>query len=344
MHRTVSRRFLSIAALILLAGMGCALSIMLSGAFSTRADAARMVDAFEAATGEHPGFRRNHAKGICISGRFDSNGRGAEWSHTAFLRQGSFPVIGRFSVAGGDPSVSDTRSHLRSLALDMREGNESWRMALNSVPVFFVSTPQALFEQLRAAVPDPGTTVANPHRLSEFRRTHPEIRPFEEWLQAHPPSSGFDNGTYYSVNAFYFTDAAGGKHLVRWRMEPETPYTALNERQIEQNDPDLLTYDLVTRLAQNAARWHLILTLALPGDVSNDATQRWSRPGHREIDAGVLVIDQQQSQIDGPCRDIDFNPLVLPRGIQPSDDPLLHARAAAYAESHRRRLAEMGGH
>src|SRR5580658_3032824 len=38
---------------------------------------ARFVDAFEQADGVHAGFRRNHAKGIGVSGFFDSNGNGA---------------------------------------------------------------------------------------------------------------------------------------------------------------------------------------------------------------------------------------------------------------------------
>ena len=36
----------------------------------------RIINAFEAANGSHPGFRRNHAKGVCITGSFASNGGG----------------------------------------------------------------------------------------------------------------------------------------------------------------------------------------------------------------------------------------------------------------------------
>ena len=32
-----------------------------------------------------------------------------------------------------------------------------------------------------------------------------------------------------------------------------------------------------------------------------------------------------------------FNPLLLPRGIEPSDDPILHARPKAYSVSAYRR-------
>lgn len=40
------------------------------------------------------------------------------------------------------------------------------------------------------------------------------------------------------------------------------------------------------------------------------------------------------------CDGINFNPLVLPTGIEGSDDPLLAARAGSYAVSQARRLAK----
>ncbi|MFJ9993277.1 catalase family peroxidase [Pseudomonas putida] len=330
--------------LTLFTGLGCVLFVERSSwaappSLSSPAGAAHVVDAFEAVSGPQPGFRRNHAKGLCISGRFDSNGQGVALASTGLLRAGSYPVTGRFSVVGGNPSVNDTHGRMRSLALDMSSGGETWRMALNSSPVFFVRTPEALLEQLQASVPADGREA----RIRHFRRDHPESQAFEDWMAAHRPSTGFDNAAYFSVNAFRFKAADGHEHLVRWRLQPETPYAPLSDEQIAQNDPDMLSYGLVSRLAEGPLRWHLILTPALPGDPVDDATQLWTQPGHQEIDAGVLVIDAQQPQMDGPCRDIDFNPLMLPPGITPSDDPLLQARGAAYAESHRRRVREMAG-
>ena len=41
----------------------------------------------------------------------------------------------------------------------------------------------------------------------------------------------------------------------------------------------------------------------------------------------------------GACEAMMFDPLVLPEGIEPSDDPVLRVRSAAYAVSHSRRTA-----
>jgi catalase len=53
------------------------------------------------------------------------------------------------------------------------------------------------------------------------------------------------------------------------------------------------------------------------------------------------VINGDTAQLDGDCRDINFDPLILPSGIEGSDDPLLAARSAAYAASYMRRTAEV---
>ena len=61
------------------------------------------------------------------------------------------------------------------------------------------------------------------------------------------------------------------------------------------------------------------------------------RPQHV---AGVLVLERSQPQATGPCRDVNYDPTVVPEGIALSDDPILAARAAAYAVSFHRRERE----
>jgi catalase len=78
------------------------------GWFSPRTlSPARMVDAFEIANGKHPGFRRNHAKGVSVAGYFESNGQGVLWSKAVFFIPGRIPVTGRFALAGGAPYQAD---------------------------------------------------------------------------------------------------------------------------------------------------------------------------------------------------------------------------------------------
>src|SRR4029077_11702072 len=47
---------------------------------------ARFTDAFEHVDGVHAGFRRNHAKGVGVSGFFESNGNGVRLSKALVFR------------------------------------------------------------------------------------------------------------------------------------------------------------------------------------------------------------------------------------------------------------------
>lgn len=103
---------------------------------------------------------------------------------------------------------------------------------------------------------------------------------------------------------------------------------------------DFLEQDLVRRLAAGPLRWQLNMTLANPGDPLDDASKTWTG-AHKVLNAGTLVLQSSQPQADGDCRDINFDPLILPSGIQASNDPLLAARSAAYASSYLRRAGEV---
>lgn len=77
----------------------------------------KLVNVLQQSGGEHPGFRRNHAKGICVSGEFISSGKASTLSRAALFAPGSTPVIGRFAIAGGNPAAPDYAVPVRSLAL-----------------------------------------------------------------------------------------------------------------------------------------------------------------------------------------------------------------------------------
>jgi catalase len=103
---------------------------------------------------------------------------------------------------------------------------------------------------------------------------------------------------------------------------------------------DYLEKDLVQRIAAGPLRWQLNITLANPGDPVNDASKAWP-DGRKVVNAGTLVLESTQPQLGGECRDINYDPLVLPAGIEASDDPLLAARSAGYANSYLRRTSEV---
>lgn len=301
--------------------------------------AARTITQFETNTGVFPGYRRNHAKGVCISGYFQSSGKATPYSIAQVFAPGQrTPVTGRLSIPGTNPYSWDTSTPIRGMALQLTQANgQQWRTAMNAVPAFPVSTPEANYAFLQAQQPDPATGNPDPEKLAAFFASHPHSNAFRTWVQTTQPSASFATVRYNSLNTFILVDMQGHKRPVRWSMVPEA--TADNNA-THAVEPDYLAADLRQRLQKNSLRWRLVVIFANPGDSINNAAIAWTGT-HQRVDAGTLVITASQPQATGPCRDTNFNPLILPDGIEPSDDPLLHFRADVYAESHRRRVREV---
>lgn len=315
--------------------------LYLGGWFNPRAlTPARLADGFERVDGIHSGFRRNHAKGVAVSGFFESNGQGTRLSKAVVFRTGRVPVIGRFSLSGGNPNVADGPDTVRGLGLLFRlPDGEQWRTAMINLPVFPVNTPQAFFERLIASGPDPRTHKPDPAKMKAFLAAHPETVQALKIIQSHPASSGFENSTYSSLNAFRFVDASGRSIPVRWSMLPVQPFGAADTLAANRGNRSYLFDALIGSIHQRPLQWHLIVTVGQPGDVTDDATKPW--PEEREkLDVGTLTLDSVESEDTSPARDINFDPLILPAGMAPSDDPLLSARSAVYSQSYTRRAGE----
>lgn len=70
----------------------------------------RLIDHIEAANGQiYPGFRRAHAKGICVSGWFEGNAAGKKLSRAPMFDQPRTRLMGRMSIGGGTPYGLDTQ-------------------------------------------------------------------------------------------------------------------------------------------------------------------------------------------------------------------------------------------
>jgi catalase len=159
-----------------------------------------MVDTFEKVYGRHPGFRRNHAKGVCVTGYFGSNGHGLALSRASVFLPGRVPIIGRFAFSGGQPYVADAPNIVRSMAILFKLSNgEEWRTSMINIPVFTVNTAQGFHDQLLASTLDPATGKPDPPAMNAFLAKHPESARAMGLIHAHPVSSGFANSTYYTA-------------------------------------------------------------------------------------------------------------------------------------------------
>jgi catalase len=328
------KRFALIGIIISALGIGF---LFASGLTPTSKMTAQKFVALQEGSAPHEGFRRAHAKGICITGEFVSSGLLAQYSKAAIFQEGSTPFYGRFSIGGGNPTAPDLKSPVRSLALAFSQNNgRQWRMAMNTPPVMAVRTPEDFYEQLAAIFPDPETGIRDPQKIVDFFKAHPESAAFVEWKNNYKPTNSFSTEIYNSINAFYLVDAQGAKQAVRWQAVPQ----AVPNYNIAPDAPsDALQKDMAELLSKGAVKFDLVFQFAAEEDAVADATQPWPDE-RRKITAGTIFIQGAQAQKGGICADTNFDPLVLPSGIEPSEDPILRARSAAYAESYRRRARE----
>jgi catalase len=304
---------------------------------------ASIMGAFAQVNGVHRGFRRNHAKGICVSGWFDSTGGATLLSKSEILESGHVPVIGRFALSGGLPMQADTVSAVRSLALRFLEPDgQEWRTGMNDIPVFPVNSAQAFYEQLLASKPDPATGKPDPKAMQVFLARHPESVRALALIKSRTITPGFADSTFNSLDAFRFVDVGGRSTPVRWSAVPLDAPAADAAAPPQGSDENYLFDDLIARIRQHPLGFRLMITVGQAQDPTGDVTLPW--PADRaQIDAGTVTLDTVSSEDGGPCEDVNFDPLVLPSGIEPSDDPLLSARSAAYALSFTLRAGEKRG-
>ncbi len=327
--------FGSLVLIVVVVAGGAAAFAYTAGWFSPRRlTPDRLVDAFTPATGEPLGHRKNHAKGICFTGTFEANGAGSALSSAQVFARGQYPVLGRFNLGTPDANAPDATVRVRGLGLRIStpDGQE-WRSAMIDPPFFPVSTPQAFYELLLASA------SKEPDAMKTFAAAHPEIAAFGAWADSAPWTASYADERYNSLNSFVFTDSSGTEKTVRWSLLPAAQAVAVAPDELAKRGPDFLEQEIAERVRGGPLRWTMVVTVADPGDPTADPSKAWPE-GRRTVEVGTLTVQQIQAERDGPCRDINFDPTVLPSGMRTSDDPFPAARSSAYAKSYDRRTAE----
>ncbi len=300
--------------------------------------AEEVVAALEAAYGVHPGQRRNHAKGTCALGTFVGMSEAAAYSHSALFSGSPVPVVARFSLAGGDPEASDAERSPRGMALEFRlPKGDLQHITMINTPTFFAAMPRTFLDKMRALRADPATGKPSPEALAAFGVSHPDNRGQAKFLADHHPPASYATSAYYGIHTFKFIDRAHKVTLVRWRFVPEDGEKALTDRDLTSMPRDFLEQALIDRTRQGPVRWTMLVTIGEAGDTENDPTLAWPQ-NRKEVKVGTLTISSAMTQKGAECENINFDPLVMADGIEPTDDPVLLFRSPSYVRSYVKRL------
>ena len=192
---------------------------------------------------------------------------------------------------------------LLAAVAERTNGQETWENASISAPVFFVNRPENFVKFLEARRPDPATSRPDPAKVKAFNDSHPDAKPQIDYL----------------------TKARGT--------------IGLTDEELKSLPDNFLDEELRRRVGASGVAFNFKVQLAEPGDKVDDATVPLPE-SRKVVTAGRLVVDRVEPGAGGACDKVTFNPLVLPKGIGPSTDPVLLARPGSYAVSLGRRLPD----
>lgn len=324
----------------LLVTVACALTSLSGPALGQANDPTKMVDAFERAGGKFEGYRRSAAKGVCATGEFVGSAEGRALSVSSAFSGKPVPVIVRFSVGGPNPKAPDNAKSQRNLALQFDlPGGETWLMGNISAPVFGASSPAQLMARLESQLPDPETKKPNPDKVKAFNDANPDTLLQGKHYASQPVPASFGKVNYWGVHAFAFVGKGGSKQWGKWIFEPVGGTQGLSDDEAKAKGTDFLFDDLRQRVAAGGVAFDFNLHLAQPGDKLDSATLPLP-DDRKKVNLGRLTVKSVSPDATGPCVTINFNPMVLPKGVEASADPMLAGRAAPYAVSMGRRLTE----
>ena len=322
-----------------LSAVACAAAALAVPAWS-QVDPTQMVDAFENAGGKHQGFRRSGAKGLCAVAEFVGNAEGRALSVSSAFSGKPVPVVARFSMGGGNPKAPDNAKSQRNMALQFDlPDSEAWQMGNISAPVFGAATPQQLLGRLVSLTPDPETKKVDADKVKAYADANPEVLLQGKYFASQSVPASFGKVNYWGVHAFGFTDAAGKKQFGKWVFEPVGGTQGLSDDEAKAKGAEFLFDDLRQRVAAGPVAFDFMVQLAQPGDKIDSAVTPLP-DDRKKVSLGRLTIKSVSPDATGPCVTINYNPMVLPKGVEASADPMLAARAAPYAVSLGRRLVE----
>src|SRR6266852_5132481 len=222
---------------------------MPAGAYTNLALAQELLNALDALSGLHPGFRPAHAKGLMCSGTFTPSPEAAKLTRAPHASKPSTPITVRYSDSTGLPTIPDNdpqRSGPRGIAGRFHLADHAHTdIVADSTAGLPVRTGEEFLEFLRAAA---AFGAGKPEALGAFLATHPNAKRFVE--AAKPIPTSFAREAFFAVTAFRFANAEGVSRYGRFRIRPEAGTEYLTDEEAARKSANFLFEEIGPRLAQ----------------------------------------------------------------------------------------------
>ncbi|WP_407526998.1 catalase family peroxidase [Methylobacterium oryzisoli] len=277
-------------------------------------------------------MRATFAKGQCVRGTYTPTGDAEQVTRSiSFTRP--WPLIGRFSVGGGNPSAPDTaRTVLRGFSIKILSDGGETHLLFENAPVHFARTLDQMlaFLQVRAPGPD---GKPNPEAVTAFAKANPETTRQAAFVAGKPLPASYAGIVYWGVHAFTGVNSAGRAAPFKFKVVPAAGEIALSDEEAKGKPPQFLVAELTERLSKGPARFDVVAMLAEPGDdLTNDITLRWkNEDDRRAVKLGTIAVTAIEP--NETCDEGIFDPGQLADGIEAPQDEIFEARRTAYGIS-----------
>jgi catalase len=297
----------------------------------------QLLDALDALSGLHPGFRPVHAKGLMCAGAFTPAPEAAQLTRAPHASRPTTAVTVRYSDSAGVPTVPDNdpqRSGPRGIGVRFHLADHVHTdIVAHSTNGFPVHTGEEFLEFLRAVA---AFGAGKPEALGAFLATHPQAKRFVEAPKPIPTS--FAREAFFAVTSFKFTNAQGNSRHGRFRLRPEEGTEYLSAEAAAAKSANFLFDEIGPRLAKGPIRLGVFVQLAGAGDDVTDASVPWPMD-RQEVRFGTIALTARVDDNDPERRKIIFDPIPRVDGIDSSGDPITEVRSDLYLLSGRRRRA-----
>ena len=295
-------------------------------AFETAENA---MQAFEDVFGVTTGKRRNHTKGYCITGTFQRvDDQILNYSNSPIFTEAA-TFLGRVSHKGGKSNPPDDVFGDYGLAFEIETASGDFHiMNMNTEDFFPVPTAEEFVALMQAK-------AQGSEAVAAFAQNSPELRAHKAYHKARDKTlRPYEGAIYNSINSFYLVDDADNRTAVRWSFVPAGQHDIVLE-----TNPSFFFENIQENLSRGEVAWDMVITIANPGDDILNPASLWEGD-HTQVTAARLVVETALREEDSTCGEMNFDPLILSDGFEPTEDPMLEVRSAVYAIGVSRRLSE----
>lgn len=278
--------------------------------------------------GKFDGYRTLHADGRFYRGSFQAYPIARRYSRAVYLQGDILPVTVRFSKGGGDPFArfnATVGMATRFYLADSRVTN----LVMLSQKLFIANSIDQFLDLVTAGQPVSPGAGPNFEGLKVALGRNPNSAAVFKMRGESPAPVSFAHTAFHAVHAFRYLNAQDEVTMVRCHWIPVAGERGQPVADLSAMAVDALFGEMEERLLQAPVGFELVLEIAQPGDVLDDATALW--PEDREhIAIGRLTLVAPTSEDAIGDRVMNHDPTMLVDGIEASDDPILQIRRGVY--------------